>query len=140
MIDPTLTLEFVPEGKRCYSCKLIRPRGEFTLSSKTRDGLERRCRRCQSIQFAMAEYGISREEAERLRSVKSCQICGTSDPGGHGSFHIDHDGPVRTKGERARGYRIRGVLCASCNLGLGHFGHDPERLRRAIGYLEGARR
>jgi hypothetical protein len=30
---------------------------------------------------------------------------------------------------------IRGVLCFSCNRGLGKFGDDPEIIRSAIAYL-----
>jgi hypothetical protein len=32
--------------------------------------------------------------------------------------------------------RLRGVLCASCKTGLRAFDEDPDRLRRAAGYLE----
>lgn len=33
--------------------------------------------------------------------------------------------------------RVRGVLCRSCNLGLGHFGDTREGLLRVLAYLEG---
>ena len=73
-------------------------------------------------------YGITIEEYDLLleQQDNKCAICGTNTPGGKGRFHVDHD---HTSGA------IRGLLCSSCNIGLGHFKDDPEILILAAEYL-----
>jgi hypothetical protein len=53
-----------------------------------------------------------------------CAVCRKKPP-----EHIHHD---HVTGE------VRGVLCGPCNLGLGLFGDDIERLAAAVGYLKQA--
>ncbi len=53
-----------------------------------------------------------------------CAICQNL---AKGKLVIDHD---HSSGE------VRGLLCPSCNLGLGHFFDNPSFLRRAIEYLQ----
>lgn len=55
-----------------------------------------------------------------------CAICGSSDPGGKGAFHADHNHLTQTP---------RGVLCFYCNSALGFFRDNPEILKSAIEYL-----
>jgi hypothetical protein len=50
-----------------------------------------------------------------------CQLCNREC-----SLHVDHD---HETGE------VRGLLCSTCNTGLGKFGDDPERLDRAAAYI-----
>lgn len=72
------------------------------------------------------KYGVTPEthQAMFVAQVGLCRICGESvtmrSP-------IDHD---HSTGE------VRGLLCFGCNVGLGHFGDDPARLRAAAAYLE----
>lgn len=72
------------------------------------------------------QYSVLLKEQDGL-----CAICGQSETvvknGNIQSLSVDHD--------EASG-RVRGLLCNSCNNGIGRLNHDPERLRRAAEYLE----
>lgn len=68
-------------------------------------------------------YGLTLEEADALvaRADGRCDLCGDET-----RPNIDHC--------HATG-KVRGVLCAPCNKGLGLFQDSPERLTKAIAYL-----
>lgn len=59
---------------------------------------------------------------------RACAVCTRAllAPGTSTLTHIDH---CHTSG------RIRGILCSSCNLMLGHAKDNPETLARAAAYL-----
>jgi nitrate/TMAO reductase-like tetraheme cytochrome c subunit len=59
----------------------------------------------------------------------SCAIChqNRSHPLADQLLDVDH---CHTTG------KVRGILCRSCNIGLGHFMTDPALLRAAADYLE----
>lgn len=72
-------------------------------------------------------YGL--EPAEYVSMLQRqggvCLICGTDQPGAK-SFCVDHD--------HATGV-VRGLLCNDCNVGLGFFRDNPDRLVSAAAYL-----
>lgn len=65
----------------------------------------------------------------RLQDGK-CKICGIGldfkSPQKMYKPHVDHD--------HMTGY-VRGILCLTCNTGLGMFADNPELLSKAINYL-----
>lgn len=73
-------------------------------------------------------YGLTVRELHELmeRQGRACAICRTPDWGVKGPS-VDH---CHTTGA------VRGILCGSCNNGLGRFRDDPARLRAAAAYLE----
>lgn len=80
----------------------------------------------------LKRFGVTLEESEKLLSDQGglCAICQNpiSDSRGY-SPHVDHDHVTGM---------VRGILCFNCNIGLGAFGDNPDRLRVAAGYLERA--
>lgn len=73
------------------------------------------------LKFQRGTHGLTRREAVAFKEGKVCAICGTAE-----NLRVDHD--------HATG-AIRGVLCQGCNVGLGFFRDNAQRLRAAITYL-----
>ncbi len=85
-------------------------------------------------QHSLRQFGITVEEYDFLVGLQNslCTICDKPETqlnkkGTPRDLSVDH---CHKTG------RIRGLLCASCNLGIGHFKDDIELLKRAINYLE----
>lgn len=75
-------------------------------------------------------YGMTSADYDQLLAVQggSCAICRATEPGGQsGYFHIDHCHQSK---------KVRGLLCTRCNMGLGLFRDDSERLLAAVAYLK----
>lgn len=76
-----------------------------------------------------AAYGITQADYDAMVVAQGgrCKICkGT--PRGKPFLLVDHDHDTGA---------IRGLLCQPCNVGIGHLGDDPQRLRAAAEYLRG---
>lgn len=72
-------------------------------------------------------FGITLADYDAMLEAQGggCAICGKPRDK-HYRLAVDHD--------HASG-KIRGLLCAHCNRGIGHFGDDPKLLRKAADYL-----
>lgn len=82
-------------------------------------------------------YGLKPGQFDEMLSSQQnrCAICLTEFGGGL-TPHVDHDHSCCSQGARSCGKCVRGLLCGSCNLTLGHSGDNVDRLRRAAEYLE----
>lgn len=79
-----------------------------------------------------AKYGISQADYDRQLAEQGgvCAICRRPEhrvrAGQLLALAVDHDHGSA---------RVRGLLCADCNRGVGIFGDDPARLKAAADYL-----
>lgn len=69
-------------------------------------------------------YGLTVEEVEAIKIDQQglCAICSREPE----YWHIDHDHVTN---------KVRGLLCGSCNMGLGMFKDNTDSLKQAIEYL-----
>lgn len=75
---------------------------------------------------AANRYGVKRAQIQAMCATsKVCEICGDP-PAAKKRLAIDHD--------HATG-KLRGMLCHTCNLGLGAFKDDVLRIHKAAMYL-----
>lgn len=82
----------------------------------------------------LRKYGITVDEYRTMLVEQDggCAICEAPIADGRGTrLHIDH---CHESGA------ARGLLCGSCNLGLGKFRDDPQLLERAALYLRACQR
>lgn len=122
--------------KQCGRCAQWLPEEDFKSAGVS--DLYSYCRDCDRDYQMKYKYGVTRAEWDALFEAQgsACAICSSDSPRGRG-WATDHDHAC-CPGKRSCGKCIRGILCSPCNVGLGHFGDDLDRLAQARAYLEGA--
>lgn len=107
-----------PEVRRTYN-------REQATRLRAQPGAYERYRRA----YIKCAYGLTPEQFSAILSHQGwvCGICETAEPGGKGMWHIDHDHDSQ---------EVRGLLCTTCNLGIGALRDDPVVCRKAAEYLE----
>ncbi|MCW2776528.1 MAG: Recombination endonuclease [Frankiales bacterium] len=129
-----------PAVKWCPSCQRERPRDEFGKNRSSGDGLTSYCSPCHNAitrgnvlrnhgstrDFHLRRrYGLDSADVARMVADqgRTCALCRARSP-----QHVDHDHLTGL---------VRGILCSTCNQGLGNFADDAARLRLAADYVEG---
>jgi hypothetical protein len=119
-----------PNGNVSCGClKASRLKEKFTKQGKSKT-LEYRRNKDRLKRFS--KYGLTEEDFIALieKQEHRCAICGVIPDRVsnrlHDGFHIDH---CHVSG------RVRGLLCGSCNTGIGMLKESEEILLKAITYL-----
>jgi hypothetical protein len=103
----------------------------------------RRCPVCNTCRKLWEQYRISYAEWQQIaeRQGGVCAIVGCETPIAYGTTaagaHTDHDHACRHpgKGTRSCPRCVRGLLCASCNVAIGHLERNPQRVQGWTDYL-----
>lgn len=121
--------------KCCTKCGLVKPISDFILlKTGTRRGDCKKCSyRASHIarrkKHLLDKYGLTPEEYEAKSASQShlCEICNKVEAHANCSLAVDHDHNTN---------KVRGLLCSSCNLLLGHAKDSVAILKKSILYLK----
>ena len=138
-----------PPERACTGCRQMFPLSEFPKRKRSLYGKNPKCRTCYNEYQKQYAEEIAKETQERYAEVQrnwylkrtygisvagynllleaqnhGCAICGG--PPGKRRFHVDHD---------HKSGAVRGLLCTTCNIGLGNFHDNPEKLEQAARYV-----
>ncbi|MEV2211282.1 endonuclease VII domain-containing protein [Streptomyces sp. NPDC050997] len=96
----------------------------------------RGCKTCNNDSRRRAMYGTEPEDFLRMLEDQGncCAVCGVGFADDNRS-QVDHDHSC-CPGKKSCGECVRGLLCNSCNNGLGRFKDSVNHLRAAVSYLE----
>lgn len=132
--------------RTCSGCRLDKPDEAFSRKWNS-SGLRAECKLCACYRakkrrdadkpgnyratrnsFLRIKYGITFDEFEALLKKQGgvCQICHNECASGR-RLAVDHNHSTG---------KVRGLLCALCNMAIGKFRDNPTILRRAADYLE----
>ena len=115
------------------------PPSNFHACSSNPDKLQPTCKDCtkerskrNKLKIRCRKYNISVDKFEEMRTQQEglCAICFRD----FGAGHIDHDHSC-CPGFGSCGECIRGILCLSCNQGLGLLGDSPRTVYNLIVYI-----
>jgi hypothetical protein len=116
----------------CKDCSEYKHCSEFYKQATVKRGFMYVCKDChkqsQKLLKSIQRYGINNNEYNVLleRQGGVCAICET--PPTEEKLFVDHSHSSN---------EVRGLLCRTCNTGLGLLGDDLASLEKAINYLKG---
>lgn len=124
--------------KYCPKCEIEKQHSEFYSNKARYDGLHSWCKSCSKsnnrYHHLLRKYDLTEQQYFEILEQQNelCKICGQiethlSNVGEVVLLSVDHDHITG---------KVRGLLCDSCNNGLGRFKDNIEYLQSAISYLQ----
>lgn len=115
-------------SKKSYQNNLEKSRERHRLHQAKRRAIPEELLKIQTRKRA-GGAGLKPEQLEAMFQAQGCvcAICGAEEPGSKIGWNLDHCHATN---------KIRFILCAHCNRGLGAFRDNPEWLKKAASMLE----
>lgn len=137
------------KAKVCTTCKVEKPVGLFEADKRYKSGYRSQCIQCRYSNQIVSKtsyhlkrtYGISESEYQGMLSEQNyvCAICKLPETRIVKSTVRKYTNPAAPRlavdHDHITG-KNRGLLCAKCNIGLGHFQDNIDNLESAIAYLK----
>jgi hypothetical protein len=109
--------------KKCNKCGKVLPLSHFSKGQSE-------CKICSRDRQWDIKFGLSPEDYLEMYNKQDgkCACCGRyAEEVSNKNLAVDHDKDTG---------KIRGLLCSSCNQGIGLLGDDLESVIKAVRYLE----
>jgi hypothetical protein len=130
--------------KICYNCKIEKELKDYHKQTLAKDGHRNICILCvkeytfknrtkcnlnRINNHLKKNYGITLDQKNQMVIDQKglCLCCGENLGTNPYNIHVDHDHETG---------KVRGILCNGCNVGLGGFKDNINKLNKAIIYLK----
>jgi len=111
----------------CKKCNTDKPLTKFHHDKRTTNKRRTTCNDCRNLHKRVTNISSGHRKDLLEEQNNSCAICGINAGELNKKLSVDHNHETN---------QVRGLLCNSCNLGLGQFKDSVVFLSYAIEYLE----
>jgi Recombination endonuclease VII len=119
-------------GGPCLTPEVMERQREYSRTHPRRESKE--SRKKSNRKYRISSYGLTQEQFDLILAAQNhaCAMC--REPFEDGQLvHVDHDHACCQRKNRSCGKCIRGFLCHTCNIALGHI---ERRYEMARAYLD----
>jgi len=119
-------------GGSCKTAEVMERQGEYSRTHPHRESKE--SRKKSNRKYRISSYGLTQEHFDLILAAQNyaCAMC--HEPFEEGQLiHVDHDHACCGGKNGSCGECIRGLLCHTCNIALGHI---ERRYAMARAYLD----
>lgn len=122
-------------GRECSMCGVYQPWSEFYPKPNGPNERYNRCKRCTRLARKLRDRRLTIEQYQKMIDDcdNKCMICGREET--RVNKQIKEVEPLSIDHCHKTG-KVKGLLCQSCNSGIGSFGDEIDGLKKCLYYLD----